>query len=157
MCLLEGTNISEGRGTTRPFEIFGAPFVHSETIVKVLNEFRLPGVVFRPLSFQPTFQKHANKLCGGAQIHVADRERFKPFKTGVAILKAIHNTYPRDFAWKQPPYEYEEINLPIDILAGTNRLRKEIEAWKDLNEMEKWWKEEARAFEKIRKKYLIYN
>jgi uncharacterized protein YbbC (DUF1343 family) len=87
---------------------------------------------------------------------VTDREKFRPFKTGVAILKAIHNTYPRDFKWNQPPYEYEEINLPIDILAGTNRLRKEIEAWKDLDEMEQWWKEEEKAFEKTRKKYLIY-
>lgn len=156
MCLLEGTNISEGRGSARPFEIFGAPFIHPATIVKVLNEFRLPGVVFRPLSFQPTFQKHANKLCGGAQIHVIDRERFKPFKTGVAVLKAIHNTYPRDLAWKQPPYEYEEINLPVDILAGTDRLRKEIETWTELHAMERWWKEEARGFEKIRGKYLIY-
>ena len=156
MCLLEGTNISEGRGTTRPFEIFGAPFVHPETIVNVLKKFKLPGVAFRPLSFQPTFQKHAGALCGGAQIHIADRGRFKPFKTGVAVLKAIHNTYPRDFAWKQPPYEYEEIKLPIDILAGTDRLRKEIEAWKDLDEMEKWWKEETKEFEKTRRKYLMY-
>jgi len=156
MCLLEGTNISEGRGTTRPFEIFGAPFVHPETIVNVLKKFKLPGVAFRPLSFQPTFQKHAGALCGGAQIHIADRGRFKPFKTGVAVLKAIHNTYPRDFAWKQPPYEYEEIKLPIDILAGTDRLRKEIEEWKDLDEMEKWWKEETKEFEKTRRKYLMY-
>jgi len=156
MCLLEGTNISEGRGTTRPFEMFGAPFIHPETLVNVLKEFKLPGVVFRPLSFEPTFQKHAGTLCGGAQIHVTDREKFKPFKTGVAVLKAIHNTYPRDFAWKQPPYEYEDVKLPIDILAGTNRLRKEIEAWKNLDEMEKWWKEEAKGFEKIRKKYLLY-
>jgi uncharacterized protein YbbC (DUF1343 family) len=122
----------------------------------VLSDFKLPGVVFRPLSFQPTFQKHAGKLCGGAQIHVMDREKFRPFKTGVAILKAIHHTWPREFAWKQPPYEYEEIKLPIDILAGTDRLRKDIEAWRDLSEMEKWWKEETRAFEKIRKKFLIY-
>jgi uncharacterized protein YbbC (DUF1343 family) len=156
MCLFEGTNISEGRGTTRPFEIFGAPFIHSDTIVKMLREFKLPGVVFRPLSFQPTFQKHANTLCNGAQIHVTDREKFRPFKTGVAILKAIHNTYPRDFKWNQPPYEYEEINLPIDILAGTGRLRKEIESWADLDGMEQWWKEEAKAFEKIRKKHLLY-
>ena len=156
MCLLEGTNLSEGRGATRPFEIFGAPFVHPETLVKVLRDFKLPGVVFRPLSFQPTFQKYSNTLCGGAQIHVTDREKFKPFKTGVAILKAVHNTYPRDFAWKQPPYEYEDIKLPIDILAGTDRLRKDIESWKDLEAMEKWWKEETRAFEKTRKKYLIY-
>lgn len=156
MCLFEATNVSEGRGTTRPFETFGAPFIHTETIVKVLREFRLPGVVFRPLSFQPTFQKHAGLLCNGAQLHVTDRDRFKPFKTGVAILKAIHNTYPRDFKWKEPPYEYEEINLPIDILAGSDRLRKDIESWKGLDEMEKWWSAEAKTFEKIRKKYLLY-
>ncbi len=156
MCLLEATNISEGRGTTRPFEIFGAPFIHPGTLVRALDDFRLPGVVFRPLSFLPTFQKHANKLCGGAQIHVTDWEKFKPFKTGVAVLKAVHNTWPRDFAWKQPPYEYEEVKLPIDILAGTDRLRKDIEAWKDLDGMEKWWEKETKAFEKIRKKYLVY-
>ena len=156
MCLLEGTNLSEGRGTTRPFEIFGAPFIHAETIAKLLREFRLPGVVFRPLSFEPTFQKHAGLLCGGVQLHVTDREKFRPFRTGVAVLKAVHNTYPRDFAWKQPPYEYEEIKMPIDILAGSEQLRKDIESWKDLREMEAWWKEELKAFEKIRKKYLIY-
>jgi uncharacterized protein YbbC (DUF1343 family) len=156
MCLFEATNISEGRGTTRPFEIFGAPFIHPETIVNVLKEFKLPGVVFRPLSFQPTFQKHAGLLCGGAQIHVTDRQKYRPFKTGVAILKAIHNTYPRDFKWKEPPYEYEEVNLPIDILAGSDRLRKDIESWKDLKEMDAWWKEESKAFEKVRKKYLAY-
>jgi uncharacterized protein YbbC (DUF1343 family) len=148
--------MSEGRGTTRPFEIFGAPFIHAETLVKTLKEFKLPGVTFRPLSFQPAFQKHSGALCGGAQIHVTDREKFKPFKTGVAILKAIHNTWPRDFAWKQPPYEYEEVTLPIDILAGTDRLRKDIESWADLDKMETWWKEEVKAFEKIRRQYLLY-
>ncbi len=156
MCLLEGTNLSEGRGTTRPFEIFGAPFIHPETLVDRLREFRLPGVRFRPLSFEPTFQKHAKVLCGGAQIHVQDREAFKPFATAVAILKAIHNTWPREFAWKQPPYEYEEVKMPIDILAGTDRLRKMIERWAGLREMEAWWKDEARRFEAIRKTYLLY-
>ncbi|MDA8101043.1 MAG: DUF1343 domain-containing protein [Nitrospiraceae bacterium] len=156
MCLLEGTQLSEGRGTTRPFEIFGAPFIHPDTLVARLAEFKLPGVVFRPLYFQPTFQKHAEKVCGGAQIHVVDRERFKPFRTGAAILKAVHNTWPRDFSWKQPPYEYEEVKMPIDILAGSERLRKEIEAWKDVAEMEKWWKEETKEFEKTRKQYLLY-
>ena len=156
MCLFEGTEVSEGRGTTRPFEIFGAPFIHPETLMDRLKEFKLPGVVFRPLYFQPTFQKHAGTVCGGAQIHVTDREKFRPFKTGVAILKAIHNTYPREFAWKQPPYEYEEVKLPIDILAGSDRLRRDIESWRDLNEMEAWWKEELRSFEKIRKRYLLY-
>src|SRR5574341_330199 len=156
MCLFEGTGVSEGRGTTRPFEIFGAPFIHPETIKDRLKEFKLPGVVFRPLYFQPTFQKYAGPVCGGAQIHVTDRKKFRPFKTGVAILKAIHNTYPREFAWKQPPYEYEEVKLPIDILAGSDQLRKDIESWRDLNEVEAWWKEELRSFEKIRKRYLLY-
>jgi uncharacterized protein YbbC (DUF1343 family) len=156
MCLLEGTNLSEGRGTTRPFEIFGAPFIRPGTLVDRLREFRLPGVRFRPLHFQPTFQKHAGGLCGGAQIHVIDRETFKPFRTAVAVLKTVHNTWPRDFAWKRPPYEYEEIKMPIDILAGSDRLRKEIEAWKDVNEMEAWWKEETKAFERTRRRYLLY-
>jgi uncharacterized protein YbbC (DUF1343 family) len=156
MCLLEGTNLSEGRGTTRPFEIFGAPFIHPETLVKLLREFRLPGVVFRPLYFQPGFQKHAGVLCGGAQIHVTDRERFRPFRTGVAILKAVHNTYPRDFAWKQPPYEYEEIKMPIDILAGGDRLRRDVESWKNVAEMQSWWNDELKGFDKTRKDYLLY-
>jgi uncharacterized protein YbbC (DUF1343 family) len=156
MCLLEGTNLSEGRGTTRPFEIFGAPFIHPETLVGRLRELRLPGVRFRPLWFLPTFQKHAGVLCGGAQIHVTDRERFKPFLTAVAVLKTVHNTWPRDFSWKQPPYEYEEIKMPIDILAGSDRLRKDIESWKNVKEMEAWWKEETRAFGKVRRKYLLY-
>jgi uncharacterized protein YbbC (DUF1343 family) len=157
MCLLEGTNLSEGRGTTRPFEIFGAPFIEPDVLVKRLNEFKLTGVVFRPLYFQPTLQKHAGTICGGAQIHITNREKFKPFKTGVAILKAVHDLYPDDFKWKEPPYEYETKKLPIDILAGTDRLRRDIENGKDLELMEEWWLEECRRFNKtIRKKYLIY-
>jgi uncharacterized protein YbbC (DUF1343 family) len=157
MCLLEGTNLSEGRGTTRPFEIFGAPFIEPDRLVGRLSGFGLGGVVFRPLYFLPTFQKHAGTLCGGVQIHVTDRRRFRPFKTGVGILKAVFELYPKDFSWKNPPYEYEERLMPIDILAGTDRLRKDIEAGTDLNEMEHWWDEELRAFEReIRKKNLLY-
>ncbi|OGP30646.1 MAG: hypothetical protein A2073_00600 [Deltaproteobacteria bacterium GWC2_42_11] len=157
MCLLEGTNLSEGRGTTKPFEIFGAPFIEPDALVKRLNGFKLPGVFFRPLYFQPTFQKHAGKLCGGAQIHITSRERFKPFKTGVAVLKAAHDLYPKDFNWKEPPYEYETRKLPIDILAGTDRLRKGIADGEDLEQMEKWWKKECLHFNRTtRKKYLIY-
>jgi len=156
MCLLEGTNLSEGRGTTRPFEIFGAPFIESDALVKKLNEFKLPGVIFRPLYFLPTFQKHAGKLCGGAEIHVMDRNKFNPFKTGVAILKAVHDIYPKQFKWKQPPYEYETEKMPIDILAGTDRLRKDIGKGESLKNMEVWWTEELRAFEKTRRQYLIY-
>ena len=116
MCLLEGTNLSEGRGTTRPFEIFGAPFIEPDILIKRLKDFKLSGVVFRPMSFLPTFQKHAGKLCGGAQIHVIDRSKFKPFKTGVAILKAAHDLYPEQFRWKEPPYEYETQKCPLTSL-----------------------------------------
>ncbi len=157
MCLLEGTNLSEGRGTTRPFEIFGAPFIDTDIIVKRLTAFKLPGAVFRPMYFQPTFQKHAGKLCGGAQIHVTSRDKFRPFVTGVAIIKAVHDLYPELFEWKQPPYEYVTDRMPIDILAGTDRLRNDIERGRSLNAMEQWWKPQCLEFnKKIRKKYLLY-
>ena len=157
ICLLEGTNLSEGRGTTRPFEIFGAPFTEPDLLIDRLRAFKLPGVIFRPMYFQPTFQKHKGRLCGGAQIHVINRKKFKPFKTGVAILKAAHDLYPEHFAWKQPPYEYETEKMPIDILAGSDKLRIDIEAGEDLERMEEWWNEECKAFQQnFRKKYLIY-
>jgi len=156
MCLLEGTNLSEGRGTTRPFEIFGAPFIEPDALIKRLKDFKLNGVIFRPMYFQPTFQKYAGKLCGGAQIHVTGRDKFKPFKTGVAVLKAVHDFYPKSFRWKNPPYEYETEKMPIDILAGTDRLRKEIEKGESIKNMEGWWTEESRTIQKIRKKYLMH-
>jgi len=157
MCLLEGTNISEGRGTTRPFEIFGAPFIEPDLLVKQLEKSKLPGVMFRPLYFQPTFQKHAGNICGGAQLHVTHRERFKPFKTGITILKVVHDLYPEHFSWKQPPYEYETEKMPIDILAGTDRLRQDIERGETPGQMEEWWQGQSKEFDKgYRKKYLIY-
>jgi len=157
MCLLEGTNVSEGRGTTRPFEISGAPFVDPDNLVKYLDGLKLPGVLFRPVYFQPTFQKHAGVLCGGTQIHVTNRNRFRPFKTAVGILKAMMDLYPKLFKWKQPPYEYEKRKMPIDILAGTDRLRKDIERGVSVREMEDWWREECGTFlRRKRKKYLLY-
>ena len=118
MCLLEGTNISEGRGTTRPFEVFGAPFVNAEAFGRELNGLRLPGVFFRENYFQPTFHKFAGELCRGAQMHVVDRDNFQPFKTGVEIIKRIRQVHSDQFQWKQPPYEYEWKRLPIEILIG---------------------------------------
>jgi uncharacterized protein YbbC (DUF1343 family) len=156
MCLLEGTNLSEGRGTTRPFETFGAPFICPDALVKRLSEFRLPGVVFRPLSFLPTFQKYSGTVCGGAQIHVTERAKFRPFKTGVAVIKAVYELYGTHFAWKRPPYEYEEKLLPVDILAGTDRVRRDIESDVNLNEMERWWEGELNAFNRIRANCLLY-
>jgi len=118
MCLLEGTNISEGRGTTRPFEFFGAPFIDAESLASELNALRLPGVMFRENYFEPTFQKFAGRLCGGAQLHVIDRQSFRPFETGVQIIRCLRRLYGDSFAWRQPPYEYEREKLPIEILLG---------------------------------------
>jgi uncharacterized protein YbbC (DUF1343 family) len=118
MCLFEGTNISEGRGTTRPFEIFGAPFIDAEKLCAELNGLELPGVFFRENYFQPTFQKFAGQLSGGAQIHMTGRELFQPFKTGIEIIRTIRSLHPDQFEWKQPPYEYEKEKLPIEILLG---------------------------------------
>ncbi len=118
MCLLEGTNISEGRGTTRPFEIFGAPFIEAETLCHELNSLGLPGVFFREDYFQPTFHKFAGELCNGAQLHVIDRNVFQAFQTGVEIIRTLRKLYPKQFAWKQPPYEYEWKRLPMEVLIG---------------------------------------
>lgn len=118
MCLLEGTNVSEGRGTTRPFELFGAPWVDGGRFTGALRELGLPGVHFRETGFEPGFQKHAGQLCHGAQIHVTDHRSFRPVRTGLAILHLLREMYPEHFAWKQPPYEYERVNLPIEILCG---------------------------------------
>ncbi|GAB5046002.1 exo-beta-N-acetylmuramidase NamZ family protein [Thermodesulfovibrio sp. TK110] len=156
MCLLEGTILSEGRGTTRPFEIFGAPFIEPEKLVKRLNDFKLKGVFFRHIYFNPTFNKFSGKLCGGAQIHVIDREKFKPFKTAIAILLAVKELYPEVNLWREPPYEYEFDKLPFDILTGSDRLRIEIEKGVTLKQMEQWWSEENENFEKIRNNYLMY-
>jgi uncharacterized protein YbbC (DUF1343 family) len=118
MCLLEGTNISEGRGTTRPFEIFGAPFIDAELLTHELNGQRLPGVHFRPLWFHTGFHKFVGDLCGGAQLHVRERDVFQPFATGIEVIRTIRRLYPNSFMWKQPPYEYEYRRLPIEILLG---------------------------------------
>ncbi len=157
MCLLEGTGLSEGRGTTRPFETFGAPFVDPKRLLGRLKDFNLPGARFRPLYFEPTFQKHAGVLCGGAQIHVLERERFKPVLTAVAILGAVRELWPEQFSWKQPPYEYETEKLPVDILAGSDRLRLDIEAGKDPREIAAGWDAEVSAFSKLVADSLRYD
>jgi len=118
MCLFEATNISEARGTTRPFELFGAPFIDSEKMVKELTGLDLPGVSFREAHFQPTFHKWSGEVCAGAQIHVLDRNQYLPYKTAVEILRYLKKTYPMDFKWNDPPYEYETEKLPIEILTG---------------------------------------
>jgi uncharacterized protein YbbC (DUF1343 family) len=118
MCLLEGTNVSEGRGTTRPFEIFGAPWIDPDTFCRSMKLFQLKGVRFRPLYFRPTTRKFQQELCGGAQMHVTDRTQFQPVRTTLCILSALKQQYPDQFQWSEPPYEFVMDRLPIDILFG---------------------------------------
>ena len=118
MCLLEGTNLSEGRGTTRPFELFGAPWIGAGQFVAALSERGLPGVRFREVEFVPTFQKHAGVTCGGVQMHVFDRTAFEPLRAGIDVIQTARELWPGEFAWKQPPYEYETEKLPIEVLLG---------------------------------------
>ncbi|MCD6353602.1 MAG: DUF1343 domain-containing protein [Proteobacteria bacterium] len=156
IALLEGTNISEGRGTTRPFEIVGIPGINPYELVKALNKEDLPGVIFRPLYFVPAFQKHQGEVCGGMQIHVAKRDLFLPVITGVAIIKAVYQLYPEIFQWKKPPYEYEETKLPIDILSGSDTLRLQIEKGCSLKEISASWEKKREKFLIERKPYLLY-
>ncbi len=118
MCLLEGTNLSEGRGTTRPFELFGAPWIDATELKAEIDLLELPGVHFREVAFEPTFQKYRGQICHGLELHVMDRHLFLPVMTGIEIIKMVRRFWPAEFAWKEPPYEYEEKKLPIEILAG---------------------------------------
>ena len=154
-CLLEGTNISEGRGTTKPFEIFGAPYFDHKIDLKV-KELKIKGAILREIYFQPTFDKYKVEICKGFQIHITDRKVFKPFKTFVLIIKLVYDLYPKYFKWKQPPYEYEYNKMPIDILAGTDDLRISIEKGKKIEEIESNWFLDCENFKKIRENYLLY-
>ena len=153
--LFEGTSVSEGRGTTRPFELVGAPGVVPETFADGLNRLQLPGVYFRPTIFEPTFHKHAKKTCGGCQIHVLDRTTFPAVLTGVALTAAFREADPA-FAWREPPYEYEHIKLPFDILAGSAELREQIERRATMAEIARSWEPGVEAFQQVRQSFLLY-
>ena len=156
MCLLEGTNVSEGRGTTKPFEIFGAPWIDPSTFVETINKKKLPGLNFRPTYFIPTFNKFKNKLCGGAQIYITSKKRFDPVSMGLEIIKTIKNLYPDKFKWRKPPYEFEKHKLPFDILIGNSWIREAIEKNKSITSIKKTWQRDLNKFKKIRKNYLLY-
>jgi len=154
--LYEGTMLSEGRGTTRPFEFLGAPWIEAEPLAESMNRQGLEGVRFRPVTFEPTFHKHARQACGGCQVHVTDRRGFRPVLAAVALLKAFYDADPERFAWRQPPYEYEHELMPIDILAGSGSLRSQIEggvAWDDIGAR---WEPGVKQFKEVRQNYVIY-
>jgi uncharacterized protein YbbC (DUF1343 family) len=154
--LFEGTLLSEGRGTTRPFELVGAPGIEAERFAQQMNGLGLPGVFFRPAVFEPTFQKHAKQTCGGCQLHVTDRRTFKPVRTGAALIAAFHRAQPNQPIWREPPYEYEKEKLPIDILAGSSRFREQVDAGDSAARMAESWRADEDAFTALRAPYLLY-
>jgi uncharacterized protein YbbC (DUF1343 family) len=156
-CLVEGTNLSEGRGTTRPFELFGAPWIRARELCDVLTNEDLPGVAFRPVSFVPTFQKFEGVTCNGVQQHVLDREAYRPVLTGYALLIAAHSLDPEKFGWRPPPYEYELERPAIDILAGNGVIRERIESGAGPREIEDTWRDELERFREVRQRYLLYD
>jgi uncharacterized protein YbbC (DUF1343 family) len=154
--LYEGTMLSEGRGTTRPFEFIGAPWLDGDQLALRMNKVGLEGVHFRGLTFEPTFQKHARTTCGGCQIHVTSRAKFLPVKACVSLLRECFRSAPDRFQWRDPPYEYENDKMPIDILAGSPALRQQIENQVPLEEIVASWRPGIGEFEEIRRKFLLY-
>jgi uncharacterized protein YbbC (DUF1343 family) len=156
MCLLEGTNLSEGRGTTRPFELFGAPWLDAHRLAADLSRERLPGVAFRPASFVPTWDKHAGARCHGVDLVVRDPARFRPFRTGLAAVVHARAQAPERFAWRTEPYEFVRDVLAFDLLCGSSREREAIEAGATVSEIGRVFLPEERAFERRRAPYLRY-
>lgn len=153
--LLEGTNISEGRGTTTPFEQFGAPFVDPWQLQALVSTHDLRGVALRPVRFEPTFHKFQGKACGGLFLHATDATAFRPYRTTLALLRAMHELWPQQFAWRDGPYEYENVQRPIDILAGSAAVREFVHGERPLAQLDAlaappgdWWR-------RVRK-FLLY-
>lgn len=155
-CLLEGTNLSEGRGTTRPFEIFGAPWLEADRLAEALNAQGLAGVKFRPVTFRPTFQKYSGQICHGAQIHVTDRVKFSPVATGIAVLDLARKQGGDHFAWRTDPYEFVADRLAIDLLFGSDRERLGLTRGLGWLEISNDWGEEVADFLAQRKPFLLY-
>jgi uncharacterized protein YbbC (DUF1343 family) len=155
-CLIEGTNLSEGRGTTRPFELVGAPYLDGARLARALERRRLAGVRWRAAAFLPTFHKHAGRVCQGVQVHVTDRRRFKPLRSYLALIAEARRQAPRAFRWKQPPYEFVRDKLPIDLLCGGPAIRQAIERGTPLSRLEAAWRPALARFARARRPYLRY-
>jgi uncharacterized protein YbbC (DUF1343 family) len=156
-CLLEGTNLSEGRGTTRPFELCGAPWVEPRRLAQRLQREQLPSVAFRPGWFQPTFQKFAGQLCGSVQLHVTDRRAFQPVRTGLAVLATLRELSGPQFRWRTEPYEFVTDRPAIDLLFGSDRERWGLEAGLTRHELSRAWEAEEDAFRRRRREFLLYD
>ncbi len=153
---VEGTELSEGRGTTKPFELNGAPFINPYEWVEALNAYKFEGVKFRHVFFRPTFQKWAGITCGGVQIHVTDREAFTPVIVGIAMIKTAYDLYTDKFEWKRDPYEYVFDQNPFDVVCGTDKIRKAIENTETIDSIHSGWSSGLDAFNELRKRVLLY-
>jgi uncharacterized protein YbbC (DUF1343 family) len=154
--LWEGTNVSEGRGTTRPFEIFGAPFINTTLLLSSLGENRLPGATLRPVVFEPTSNKFKGSLCKGFQIHITNPYEFKPYITSFKLLQAVIFHHKDQFRWKDQPYEYEFKRDPIDLIIGNKKIRQRIEHLDNIDTIEKSWLDELKGFIEISRKFHLY-
>jgi len=153
-CLVEGTNVSEGRGTTKPFEYIGAPWLNAELLARDLNDLALDGVRFRPVYFTPTFSKFQGQACEGVHIYVTDRERLRPVELSVRLMAHIKERYPYEFAWREPWTEGG--HYPIDLLCGGDTVRKHLDAGKPLSDLFGQWQPGLDAFSSQRAKFLLY-
>ena len=155
--LLEGTSLSEGRGTTRPFEICGAPWIEPEKLSQALARFRLPGVTFRPLFFEPTFQKWSGTVCGGVHLHVTDPAAYRSCRASITLLREVIRLWPRRFAWRRPPYEYERKRPPFDILAGDPRIRQSLAGGRPPGEILALHRSAIDRFSRAAEDYFLYS
>ncbi len=153
----EGTNISEARGTTLPFELFGAPFLQHREILDFLGSTSLPGCCLRPLRFEPTSGKWMGQGCNGFQLHVVDPETFRPYRTSLALLQAIRTLYPDQFAYKAPPYEYEFDRLPMDLIIGDRPVREALENGVAIQEIEHEWQDDLEAYRRRCRAVFLYD
>ena len=154
--LWEGTNVSEGRGTTQPFEVFGAPFFNTAGLEALVPPNALEGAHLRALAFEPTSDKWENQLCHGFQLHIVDAGTFRPYRTSLSLLQAVVSLHQRDFQWKPPPYEYEYEKLPFDIITGDPGIRRALEHADALRDLEETWREDLSSFEEICRPHLLY-
>ncbi len=153
---LEGTELSEGRGTTLPFFLNGAPFIDPYDWAKALRGFDLEGVLFREAYFRPTFCEFAGETCGGVQIHISDREIFSPVALGIAMVKTAYDMYGEYFQWRQNAYEYEFDKNPFDVVCGTDKIRKQMEDGASFAEITAPWSEPLAAYDRMRRTFFLY-
>ncbi len=154
--LWEGTNVSEGRGTTQPFELFGAPYIDAQKILDTLDNAKISGAVLRPTVFEPTSNKWRATSCNGFQIHVTDPLRYQPYTTTLQLVRAVMMHHRQQFEWKTPPYEYEFNRMPIDLIIGDRDIRQRLENLEPIDSMEASWQEELSRFKKISRKFHLY-